>query len=78
MPDFEKLIEDLKKDIEDVGNIDMYALFKTVNGQLLLVDYLFIISDTPSDYQEFTEGTTAVIMKAESILKILELEKDMF
>lgn len=78
MPDFKKLIEELKKDIADVGNVDMYALFKNVNNHLLLVDYLFIISDTPSDYQEFTEGTTAVIMKAESILKILELEKEMF
>ena len=78
MPDFEKLIEEIKKDIEDVGNIDMYALFKNINSRLLLVDYLFIISDSPADYQEFTEDTTAVVMKAESILKVLELEKDMF
>ena len=77
MPDFEKLIDDLKKDIKDVGNIDMYALFKNIDGKLLLVDYLFIVSDSPTDYQEFTEGTTAVIMKAESILKILELEKEL-
>ncbi len=78
MPDFEKLIEELKKDIEDVGNVDMYALFKKVDDKLLLVDYLFIISDSPADYQEFTADSTAVVMKAESILKILELEKDMF
>lgn len=77
MPDFEKLIEDLKKDIKDVGNIDMYALFKNIDGKLLLVDYLFIVSDSPTDYQEFTEGTTAVVMKADSILKLLELEKEL-
>ena len=77
MPDFEKLIEDLKKDIKDVGNIDMYALFKNIDGKLLLVDYLFIVSDSPTDYQEFTKGTTAVVMKAESILKLLELEKEL-
>lgn len=78
MPDFKKLIEELKKDIADVGNVDMYALFKNVDNKLLLVNYLFIVSDSPADYQEFTADTTAVVMKAESILKILELEKEMF
>ena len=78
MPNFEKLIEDLKNDIKDVGNVDMYALFKNVDNKLLLVNYLFIVSDSPADYQEFTADTTAVVMKAESILKVLELEKDMF
>ena len=78
MPNFEKLIEDLKNDIKDVGNVDMYALFKNVDNKLLLVNYLFIVSDSPADYQEFTTDTTAVVMKAESILKVLELEKDMF
>ena len=78
MPNFEKLIEDLKNDIKDVENVDMYALFKNVDNKLLLVNYLFIVSDSPADYQKFTADTTTVVMKAESILKILELEKDMF
>ena len=30
-------IEDLKNDIKDVGNVDMYALFKNVDNKLLLV-----------------------------------------
>lgn len=77
-PNFDKLIEELTEDMDQTGNVDMYALFKYIDGKLILTNYLYIIAESPTVYQEFTENTIAMILKSETILKILEIQRDMF
>lgn len=66
------LIEELKNDINEFGNIKMYAFFEKINGFLFLVNYDFISEELPLQIKEFNETTMVQIMKAKEILKILE------
>lgn len=65
------LIEELKQDIKEFGDIDMYAFFRNINGNTFLVDYDFIEDEMPLTSEELKDEI-AQIMKASEILKILE------
>lgn len=66
-----ELIEELKKDIKEFGDIDMYAFFREINGNTFLVDYDFIEDEMPLTSKELGNDV-AQVMKASEILKILE------
>lgn len=68
-----ELIEELKLDIEEFGDIDMYAFFEKVNGITFITNYDFIIDEEPLNSDDF-KGIDIIIqiMKASEILKILE------
>lgn len=66
-----ELIEELKQDISEFGDIDMYAFFKEINGNTFLVNYDFIEDEMPLTSEELKDEI-AQIMKASEILKILE------
>ena len=66
-----KLIEELKNDIAEFGNIEMYGFFKNINGNMILINYDFIEEDLPLKAKEIEEQIVQ-IMKASEILKILE------
>lgn len=70
----EEIIEELKEDIEEFGNIDMYAFFDMIDGIKILTDYTLIVEDMPLQTSEFGDTTEVQIMKAKDILKILEEE----
>lgn len=71
--DCEELIEELKMDIEEMGDIDMYAFFEKVNGITFITNYDFILDEKPLNSNDF-KGIDIIIqiMKASDILKILE------
>jgi len=62
-----ELIEELKSDIKEFGDVEMYAFFKKINGYVFLIDYDFADSNTPKN----VEDTTVQILKASKILEIL-------
>ena len=66
------LIAELESDIQEFGNIDMYAFFKKINDLLFLTNYDFISKEMPLQIEEFDENTIVKIMKAEEILNILK------
>lgn len=67
-----ELIEELEKDIEEFGNINMYAFFEKVKGHMFLTNYDFIEEEMPLNVKELKDGTIIKIMKAKEILDILE------
>ena len=67
-----ELIEELKEDIEEFGDIDMYAFFEEIDGYTFLTNYDFISEEKPLTVEEFKEDTVVQIMKASKILEILE------
>ena len=68
-----ELIEELDSDIEEFGDIDMYAFFDKINGTTFLTDYDFI-EDEPKN----VKTSTVQIMKASEILKILKKQNELF
>lgn len=67
------LIEELKKDIEEFGDIEMYAFWNKVEDFTFITNYDFIIEEEPLSIKEFESKDTIVqIMKASKILEILE------
>ena len=68
----QKEIKELKEDIEEFGDIDMYAFFEKIDGYTFLTNYDFISEEKPLTVKEFKEGTVVQIMKASKILEILE------
>lgn len=75
--DYEELIDELKKDIEEFGDIEMYAFFNKIEGYIFLTSYDFIIEDAPLIPDEIDESIIQ-IMKASEILKILEKQNEIF
>lgn len=65
------LIEELKNDIAEFGDIDMYAFFDSINGYTILTNYDFIDEEAPLKGKEIDKSIVQ-IMKAKEILKILE------
>jgi len=77
----DELIEELKKDIEEFGDIDMYAIYEEIEGHTLLTDYNFIEEDNMEENlkQDFQDNTRFItIMKASKILEILKKENKEF
>lgn len=70
----EEIIEELKEDIAEFGNINMYAFFDMIDGVKILTDYTFIEDELPLKQEEFAEHTEVIIMRAKDILAILEEE----
>ena len=66
------LIEELKEDILEFGDIDMYAFFDKIQGYTFLTNYDFIVDEKPLRADELKDDTIVKIMKASEILKILE------
>lgn len=65
------LIVELECDIEEFGDIDMYAFFGKVQGYTFLIDYDFVEEGKEISAKEI-ENDTVMIMKASEILKILK------
>ena len=76
--DCEDLIEELKENIAEFGDIDMYAFFDKIEGFTVLTNYDFIEEEKPLSPKEFEEDTVVQIMKASEILKILEEQNEPF
>lgn len=66
------LIEELKQDIIEFRDIEMYAFFEKVDGYTFLTNYDFISEEKPLSSEEFEKSTVVQKMKASKILKILE------
>ena len=66
-----ELIEELKKDIEEFGDIMMYAFFEKIGDCIFLVNYDFIEEEKPLQPEELKD-TMVQTLKASEILKILE------
>lgn len=66
------LIEELKQDILEFGDIEMYAFFEKVDGYTFLTNYDFISEEKPLSSEEFEKSAVVQKMKASEILKILE------
>ena len=72
-----ELIEELKQDIAEFGDIDLYAFFEKVDGYTFLTNYDFIEEEKPLTANEFTENTKfVVVMKASEILKKFEEQNE--
>ena len=69
--DSEDLIEELKRDIDEFGNIEMYAFFEKINGITFLTNYDFIVEEDKLKAKEI-ENWVVMVLKAKKILKILE------
>ena len=67
----EDLIEELKADIKEFGNIEMYAFFEKIEGLLFITNYDFIEEEAPLTTKELN-GCIVQIMKANDILNILK------
>ena len=67
-----ELIEELEKDIEEFGDIEMYAFFEKIKGYTFLTNYDFINEEMPLNVKELKNDTIIKIMKAKEILDILE------
>lgn len=80
--DCEELIEELEEDIEEFGDIDLFAEFEIYNDKLYLTNYDFIEEDHSIENSLSEEILNKVkkheieliIMKATDILKILKLQ----
>lgn len=70
------LIEELKKDIEEFGNIEMYCFFKEINGIKFVTNYDFIDDETDLESQKILKDEIVFVMKAEEILKLLEKQNE--
>lgn len=68
----EELIKELKKDIKEFGNINMYAFFEEIEGFTFITNYDFIVDENPLNIEDLKNGVIAKIMTANEILKILE------
>ncbi len=68
----EDLINELKKDILEFGNIDLYAFFEELNGYIFITNYDFIDDEMPLNTEELRENTIVKIMKVMEILEILK------
>lgn len=65
-----ELIEELEADIEEFGDIDMYAFFDKIKDNIFLTDYNFIDNNTISAKE--VKKSTVQIMKASKILEVLK------
>lgn len=65
------LIKELESDIEEFGDIDMYAFFEEIQGYTFLTDYDFISNEKPLNSKEIDKAVVQ-IMKASKILEILK------
>ncbi len=66
------LIEELQDDMEEFGDIDMYAFFEKVEGFTFLTNYDFIEDEKTLESKELEDGTIVQVMKASKILEILK------
>lgn len=70
--DCSDLITELKQDIIEFGNIDCIAFFKKIEGQLVLFDYVFDITDEElQKLMQDKEIESCQKMKAENIYEVL-------
>lgn len=74
----EEIIKELKKDIAEFGDIEMYAIFKKIQGYTFLTDYNFIDPNREEEYlkEDLKEAEAIQIMKASKILEILEEQNE--
>lgn len=71
-----ELIEELETDIEEFGDINLYAFFDKINDNLFLTDYDFI--DDKEISSKEIKNSTVQIMKASKILEILKEQNSIF
>lgn len=75
--DCEDLIRELEEDIEEFGNIEMYAFFDKIDGHTFITNYDFIEDEIQLTSKEIDDSIVQ-IMKAKDILKILKKQNDIF
>ncbi|MBN7275493.1 hypothetical protein GNF18_10110 [Ligilactobacillus pobuzihii] len=71
------LINELKQDIAEFGNIELYAWYKTVAGVKLYTNYDFADPDAPIDYnREVKSDEDIEVIKGTELLdKLIEQNK---
>lgn len=75
--DCEELIEELKMDIEEFGKDHyMYAMFENIDNKIFLTNYDFITEEKPLTDEEKEEFALILQLKANDILKILEIQNN--
>lgn len=75
----DELIAELEKDIEEFGkNIEMYAIFKWINGAKIYTDYDFIEEDLPLSKDELDMDEFVEIMSAEKLMNHFKEQNDIF
>lgn len=72
-----ELIEELKSDIEEFGEIDMYAFFEKNRRYTFLTNYDFIEKEIPLNLKELKDNTIVKIMKSTEILDILKKQNSL-
>lgn len=76
--DATELVEELERDIDEFGNIDMYAFFEKMDNQTFLTNYDFIVEEAPLNKKDFSNNCTIRIMKAKDILKIIIKQAEIY
>lgn len=87
--DSSELIEELKEDIQEFGNMDVWAIFSISNGANIYRDYDFVMDrsemeqylDEDEEYPapiKLEVGETKKKMKALELLEILEEQNSIF
>lgn len=70
--DSDKLIEELKQDIAEFGDIEFYAWYKIVAGVKLYTNYDFPDSDVPVDFsKEVKPGEDIEVIQGKELLEYL-------
>ena len=65
------LIKELKIDIKEFGNIEIYAFFKKIEGHTVLFNYDFIEEKHPLSSLELEKNVIVQILQAKKVLNIL-------
>lgn len=80
--DSEELIDELKRDIEECGTAKVFAVWLRKYPQLgnkeFIVNYDFIVEDSPISKDEISENERIVIMEAGVLLEKLEEQNKLF
>lgn len=80
--DSEELIDELKRDIEECGISKILAVWLRKYPQLgnkeFIVNYDFIVEDSPISKDEISENERIVIMEAGVLLEKLEEQNKLF
>ena len=74
--DSEELIEELERDIEEFGNIEMYAFVEEIGEREIITNYDFIVEEMPIKAEEVLEREKVIILQAKEILERLKRQRE--
>ena len=80
--DSAELIDELKRDIEECGTSKIFAVwlrkFPQFGNKEFIVNYDFIVEDSPISKDEISENERIVLMEAGILLEKLEEQNNLF